>query len=63
MKENVLNQRKNGMAAMLLTILLYCLAIVGVIFGGIALDNGRSPVLFIVSMVWVCLGWMPLMGL
>lgn len=63
MKENVLNQRKNGMAAMLLTILLYCLAIVGVIFGGIALDNGGSPVLFIVSMVWVCLGWMPLMGL
>ncbi|MBR2973694.1 MAG: SPFH domain-containing protein [Clostridia bacterium] len=63
MKEKVLSKRKNGMSAMLLTILLYCLAIVGVIFGGIALDKGGNPILFIVSMVWVCLGWIPVLGL
>ena len=63
MKEKVLSKRKNGMSAMLLTIFLYCLAIVGVIFGGIALDKGGNPILFIVSMVWVCLGWIPVLGL
>lgn len=63
MREKILSKRKNGMLAMLLTILLYCLAIVGVIFGGIALDKGENPILLIVSMVWICLGWIPILGL
>lgn len=63
MNEKVLSKRKNGMLAMLLTILLYGLAIAGVIFGGMALDKGGNPILFIVSMVWLSLGWIPLLGL
>ena len=63
MQEKVLSTRKNGMAVMILTILLYCLAIVGAIFGGIALERGGNPVLFIVSLVWIGLGWIPVLGL
>ena len=63
MKEIVLNKKKNGMIVLLLTCLLYVLAIVGVAFGGIALDAGKSPFLFIVSMIWLCAGWLPILGL
>ena len=63
MQEKVISKRKNGMAVMILTILLYCLAIVGAIFGGIALERGGNPVLFIVSLAWIGLGWIPVLGL
>ncbi len=63
MEEILLKNRKNGMTALLLTIALYLLAVVGCVFGGIWLDAGRSPVLFILSMVWLCLGWIPFLGL
>ncbi|MBQ8207544.1 MAG: SPFH domain-containing protein [Clostridia bacterium] len=63
MKEIVLTNKKNGMLVMILTILLYLVAIVGVIFGGIMMDNGGLPLLFIISMIYICLGWIPFMGL
>lgn len=63
MNEKILNNRKNGMPAMIVTILLYAAAIAGCIFGGIALDQGNSPVLLIVSIIWLCIGWIPLCGL
>ena len=63
MNEKVLSKRKNGMSAMLLIIFLYCLAIVGVIFGGMSLEKGGSAILFIVSMAWICLGCIPVLGL
>lgn len=63
MKEKVLSKRKNGMAALLITVLLYLAAVIGVICGGITLDNGGNPILFIVSMAWLCIGWLPLLGL
>lgn len=56
MKEHVLTNRKNGMAVMLATIFLYLASIAGCIFGG-------SPLLFIVSIVWLFVGWMPVLGL
>ena len=34
MKEIVLNRKKNGMAVMLLTILLWLVSVAGVVFGG-----------------------------
>ena len=63
MKEKVLSKRKNGMAALLITVVLYLAAVFGVIYGGITLDNGGNPILFIVSMAWLCIGWIPLLGL
>ena len=63
MKEKVLSNKKHGMAVMLLTILLLLLATVGTVFGAILLDDGESPVLFIISIIVLCIGWLPLCGL
>ena len=65
MQEIILTKRKNGMAAMLLIILLYGASIAGCIFGGMALDAGSAGgiVLFVLSLLYACLGWIPAMGL
>ena len=63
MQEKVLANKRGGMLVLVLTIFLYILAIVGLVFGGMALDAGGSPVLFIISMVYFCLGWIVLPGL
>ncbi len=63
MNEILLGHKKNGMTVMLLTILLYLAATVGCVFGSMELDAGGSPVLFIVSLVWLSIGWIPAMGL
>lgn len=65
MTEKVLNNRKNGMSVLLLTIVLYILGIALVVFGGVMMDGGRSwgiP-LFVVGLIWILLGWIPLLGL
>lgn len=63
MKEKVLSNKKHGMAVMLLTILLLLLATVGTVFGAILLDDGKSPALFVISIIVLCIGWLPLCGL
>ena len=63
MKEIVLNTKKNGMSALLAIAVLYALAVLGTIFGGIRMDRGGSPALFIVSIIWVSIGWLPCLGL
>ena len=63
MNEKVLNNRKNGMLVLLLTVLLYALSVAGLVFGAILLEGGGSPVLMVVSVIWMCIGWIPLMGL
>lgn len=63
MKEKVLANKKHGMAVMLLTILLLLLATVGTVFGAILLDDGKSPALFIISIIVLSIGWLPLCGL
>ena len=65
MEEKILNTKKNGMAMMLLFLLLYAAAILGIVFGGINLDKGNliGLALFIPGIVWVVLGWIPFCGL
>lgn len=66
MQEKILNTKKNGMAALVIIVLLYALSIVGMVFGGIAIENSPSGwdiALFVVSTVYVCLGWIPILGL
>ncbi|MBR6681707.1 MAG: SPFH domain-containing protein [Clostridia bacterium] len=63
MTEKILSKRKNGMLVLILFIVVYAAAIAAVIYGGIQLDAGKSPVIFIVGMVIVCLGWIILPGL
>ena len=63
MTEKILTTKKNGMAVMLITILLLLASIVGFIIGGMMMDEGKSPVLFAVCLIYFCIGWIPLLGL
>lgn len=63
MKEKIYKTKKSGLPVLILTILLLIAATVGVVFGEILLDENGSPVLFAVSLVVLCLGWIPFLGL
>ena len=63
MKEKILTNKKNGMLVLILEILLMLAAIAGVVIGAIIIEITGSPVLFIVSMLVLCIGWIPLLGL
>lgn len=63
MKEIVLTNKKNGMAVLMLTLLLYIAAIAGCVIGGIIIAHDGLPVLLIISCIWLGLGWIPLCGL
>lgn len=68
MEEKVLSKSKNGMAALLLTLLLYLAAIGAIVVGAMVL-NEIGPykplgiVLFVIGLLYVILGWIPLCGL
>lgn len=64
MKEIILTKKKNGMAVLLLVILAAIAGIALTIYGAIVLEeqNG-SPILFIIGLVLLCLGWIPAIGL
>lgn len=63
MKEKVLNNKKNGMLFLLLFLVLYGAAIGGVIMGAMIVRKGGIPVLLIISIVWLAIGWIPFCGL
>ncbi|MCM1176061.1 MAG: SPFH domain-containing protein [Blautia sp.] len=50
MEERVLRGKKNGMAMLLCIILLYALAVAGIIAGGYRIDEGQNPALFIAGL-------------
>jgi len=65
MNEILLNNKKNGMSVLLLSVALYLAAIGLVILGGISMDNGKvfGIPLFVLGLIWVCVGWIPFIGL
>ncbi len=68
MKEIVLNNKKNGMSALLVTLLLYIVAWGVAVFGGVSLETGMLPpfasiAILVVGIIWVCIGWIPFLGL
>ena len=67
MKEKILTTKKNGMAALLLTTLLHIAAILLLIYSAMALEAeeiGVLPVVLrILSILWLCVGWIPYLGL
>ena len=66
MQEKILENKKNGMAFMLLFIALYVVSVVGFVFGCVLLEGGFSALslaLLIVCSVWMLVGWIPFMGL
>jgi regulator of protease activity HflC (stomatin/prohibitin superfamily) len=60
MEEKILTGKKNGMLMLLLTIAAYILAFVGMIFGFAVAD---SPLLAVLCILVLCLGWILLLGL
>lgn len=65
MQEKVLQNKKNGMAVLLLTTLGLLLSVALLIFGGAATEEGKgwgAPVL-VIGIIWMCVGWIPYMGL
>ena len=62
MNEKILNGKKNGMLLLPIFVLLYAASIAGMAIGGMMMDAGKSPALFIVSMVYVFVGWIPFLG-
>ena len=65
MKEKVLNNKKNGMAMLLLFSVLYLAAIGLVVLAGVKLDDGRMgfvPVM-VLGILWMSVGWIPFCGL
>ena len=67
MQEKVLNNRKHGMAVLLLTSVGCLAALALIIVGAVMVENASSSVigsvLMIVGGVWMCIGWIPYLGL
>ena len=55
----------NGLAVGILSVLVYIAAAVGVIPAAMALDNGSTAfgaLLMVMCVLWLCVGWIPFMG-
>ena len=63
MKEKILKNKKNGMAVLLLSLLIYAAAIAGTVFGGFQVENGKNPALMIVSIIVLSTAWLLWPGL
>lgn len=69
MKEKILTTKKNGLLALGITVILYLLAIGAVIFSAFMLEDSKYTekitviVVMIVGIIWLCIGWFPLLGL
>ena len=65
MEEKILNSKKNGMAMMLLFLALYAAAILLLVFGIVyePLRPAYRNLIYGVSAVYLCFGWIPFVGL
>ena len=63
MKEKQIGQKKNGMLVLIATILEYLLGIAVLIGGAILLEGTNNPVVLILGILWLCVGWIPFCGL
>lgn len=63
MQEKIIRRKQNGMAALIITLLMCVAATVCFVFGALKMENGESPVLFIIGLVWLCVAWIPFCGL
>lgn len=63
MDEKIIGKHKNGMLALLIITALYGLAIAGAIYGSIMLVEKDNPILQVISIIWLIIGWIPYIGL
>ena len=59
MQEKILSNKKNGMLMLLVSVLLYFISIALIVFGAIY----DITLLYVIGILWVCLGWMLFLGL
>ncbi len=57
-QEKIICKRKNGMSALLLITLLYLASIIGLVIGCFG-----NVLLMVICILWLCLGWIPYLGL
>ena len=66
MEEKVLRKNKNGMAVLILGIILYLIAVALIVFGSVWMAEEEmvlGVILFVVGTVYACVGWIPFLGL
>ena len=66
MEEKVLRKNKNGMAVLILGIILYLIAAALIVFGSVWMAEEEmvlGVILFVVGTVYACVGWIPFLGL
>ncbi len=63
MKEKIIGRQKHGMIALLVISVLYLVAVFVTIWGSFLLDDSGNPVVLVIGIIWLCLGWFPMMGL
>lgn len=63
MQEKLLGAKKNGMAVLLLTMVLYLAGVGALVLGAIYEAEGWGIALLVLGIVWACVGWIPLLGL
>ena len=51
MKEIVLNKKKNGMAVLLITLLVMIASVVGIVFGALKVEESQNPILLVLSII------------
>ena len=63
MEEKILCSKKNGMMMLILTTALYLAAITVTVAGGFMVNKTGNPILLIIGIVYLVLGWIPFLGL
>lgn len=63
MKEKILTTKRNGMAILLLSLLIYAAAIAGTILGAFMVEAGKNPALMIISIILLSTAWLLWPGL
>ncbi|MBQ9760360.1 MAG: SPFH domain-containing protein [Clostridia bacterium] len=65
MEEKILKTKKNGMKALILIVLVYLVGIAAMVGGIVMTESGNDLgfVLAVPGILWVCVGWIPLLGL
>ncbi len=67
MEEKILKKNKNGMAMLLLFIVLYAVGIAAIVFGAIMIEGGlysaAGIVIMVLGIIYVCVGWIFFCGL
>lgn len=64
MEEKVL-KAKNGMSALILTVLAYLLSVAVLVAGCVIVEGRTGPgvILIVIGGIWLCIGWIPFLGL